>query len=316
MAGSPRVAWLVTFAFWTTFSNTCCAGAAVRARPIAALPRVRSARASPLLLAVTEPSFDKPKLDREFFTIAAPAFIQFAAEPLARLVDAYYMGRLGAVALGGAGAAIAAQYAVAKLCNDPLLRSTISLVAAGDGSTRDAVGGEGEAPAVRAEPVATALLLALVVGVVQGLLFAFATGSMLTGMRVGPTSPMRAEACAYLRVCAFGAPAATLWLVLNGIFRGLGDTRSASVPTRILARTSTCTHAPAGLGPLSRPELGLCPAPGRRCSGHSSSPHSTRCSTPSSSSSAASAPRVRRRAPHSRKRCHALPSRPLPNVPP
>ena len=28
----------------------------------------------------------------------------------------------------------------------------------------------------------------------QGLLYAFATGSMLSGMRVGPTSPMRAEA--------------------------------------------------------------------------------------------------------------------------
>ena len=27
----------------------------------------------------------------------------------------------------------------------------------------------------------------------QGLLYAFATGSMLSGMRVGPTSPMRAE---------------------------------------------------------------------------------------------------------------------------
>ena len=27
-------------------------------------------------------------------------------------------------------------------------------------------------------------------------------------------------------MCALGAPAATLWLVLNGIFRGLGDTRT------------------------------------------------------------------------------------------
>ena len=161
-----RVGWLVILASWTTFSSSCCA-AALRAPPLTALPRVhpRPARASPLLaLSSAEPSFDKPKLDREFITIAAPAFIQFAAEPLARLVDAYYMGRLGAVALGGAGAAIAAQYAVAKLCNDPLLRSTISLVAAGDG----AQAGDGTAEAtVRAEPVATALLLALFVGLVQ-----------------------------------------------------------------------------------------------------------------------------------------------------
>ena len=163
---ASHVGWLVILASWTTFSSSCCA-AALRAPPLTALPRVhpRPARASPLLaLSSAEPSFDKPKLDREFITIAAPAFIQFAAEPLARLVDAYYMGRLGAVALGGAGAAIAAQYAVAKLCNDPLLRSTISLVAAGDG----AQAGDGTAEAtVRAEPVATALLLALFVGLVQ-----------------------------------------------------------------------------------------------------------------------------------------------------
>ena len=40
-----------------------------------------------------------------------------------------YLGRLGPAALGGAGTAIAAQYSVAKLANDPLLRTSISLVA-------------------------------------------------------------------------------------------------------------------------------------------------------------------------------------------
>ena len=160
---TSRLGWLVILASWT---SSCCA-AALRAPPLTALPRIhhRPARAlPPLALSSAEPSFNKRKLDREFFAIAAPAFIQFAAEPLARLVDAYYMGRLGAVALGGAGAAIAAQYAVAKLCNDPLLRSTISLVAAGDGA--QAADDPAEAT-VRAEPVATALLLALIVGVMQ-----------------------------------------------------------------------------------------------------------------------------------------------------
>ena len=160
---TSRLGWLVIFASWT---SSCCA-AALRAPPLTALPRIhhRPVRALPLLaLSSAEPSFNKRELDREFFTIAAPAFIQFAAEPLARLVDAYYMGRLGAVALGGAGAAIAAQYAVAKLCNDPLLRSTISLVAAGDGAQ---AGNDPAEATVRAEPVATALLLALVVGVMQ-----------------------------------------------------------------------------------------------------------------------------------------------------
>ena len=34
------------------------------------------------------------------------------------------------------------------------------------------------------------------------------------------------SALSYLRVRAFGTPAATLWLVSNGIFRGLGDTKT------------------------------------------------------------------------------------------
>ena len=75
----------------------------------------------------------RASLDRDFAKIALPAFVQFAAEPLARLIDTAYLGRLGTNALGGAGAAIAAQYSVSKLYNDPLLRSTISIVAAQEG---------------------------------------------------------------------------------------------------------------------------------------------------------------------------------------
>ena len=34
------------------------------------------------------------------------------------------------------------------------------------------------------------------------------------------------SAFSYLRMRALGTPAATLWLVTNGVFRGLGDTRT------------------------------------------------------------------------------------------
>ena len=37
------------------------------------------------------------------------------------------------------------------------------------------------------------------------------------------------SAVSYLRVRALGTPAATLWLVTNGVFRGLGDTRTPLV---------------------------------------------------------------------------------------
>ncbi len=44
--------------------------------------------------------------------------------------------------------------------------------------------------------------------------------------RLTTESPMWHSALSYLRMRAFGTPAATLWLVTNGIFRGLGDTRT------------------------------------------------------------------------------------------
>jgi hypothetical protein len=45
----------------------------------------------------------RAKLNRNFLTIAAPAFVQLTSEPLASLVDTAYLGRLGPEVLGGAG---------------------------------------------------------------------------------------------------------------------------------------------------------------------------------------------------------------------
>ena len=164
-------------------------------------------------------STKRREIDKQFVLIAAPAFVQFAAEPLARLVDTAYLGRLGPNALGGAGVAIAAQYSVSKLYNDPLLRTTISLVAAEDGGP----------PAARANAISTALLLALVVGLVQGAVFYNCASGVLRLSLVTSASPMYASAIGYLRVCSLGAPATTLWLATNGIFRGLGDTTTPLV---------------------------------------------------------------------------------------
>eukprot|EP00804_Cyclotella_cryptica_P025173 CCRYP_016972-RB/>CCRYP_016972-RB protein AED:0.10 eAED:0.10 QI:86/1/1/1/1/1/6/81/568 len=173
----------------------------------------------------------KNNLTREFFTIAVPAFVQLAAEPLAGLVDTAYLGRLGPEVLGGAGVAISAQYAMSKLYNDPLLRTSISLVASEDGKR----GGVMKAGAntksnsksqALSIAVSSALLLAFTVGMIQLVLYFSFASSILRGMGVSPSSPMYYSAYSYLRVRALGTPAATLWLVSNGIFRGLGDTRT------------------------------------------------------------------------------------------
>ena len=161
-------------------------------------------------------------LNVEFATIAVPALAQFAAEPLAGLVDTAYLGRLGASALGGAGVAISAHFATAKLLNDPLLRTSISIVASGDGAARR---GEDGADTC-GQAISAALVLALVVGLLQALFFLACAPALITMMGAPAGSPMRPTALSYLRVRALGAPAATVWLVANGIFRGLGDTRT------------------------------------------------------------------------------------------
>lgn len=168
----------------------------------------------------------KRNLSKEFISIGGPALVQLAAEPLASLVDTAYLGRLGPEVLGGAGVAISAQYAVSKLYNDPLLRTSISLVASQDGRARGKEESEEETKKQLSIAVSSALLLALAVGVVQLVLYTSLATGIIRGMGVNSLSPMWYSAVSYLRVRALGTPAATLWLVTNGIFRGLGDTRT------------------------------------------------------------------------------------------
>lgn len=171
----------------------------------------------------------KRKLTREFLRIGGPALIQLAAEPLAALVDTAYLGRLGPEVLGGAGIAVSAQYAVSKLYNDPLLRTSISLVASQDGKARGS-DGDTTTPAQKQRDlsiaVSSALLLAASVGVIQLFVYTIFCRGITQSMGLSPASPMWHSAVSYLQVRAFGTPAATLWLVTNGIFRGLGDTRT------------------------------------------------------------------------------------------
>jgi putative MATE family efflux protein len=182
------------------------------------------------------------KLSVEFLRIGGPAFLQLAAEPLASLVDTAYLGRLGPDVLGGAGVAISAQYAVSKLYNDPLLRTSISLVASQDGRARNqqslTKNDEGDssstsqsttaddAKAQLSIAVSSALLLAGTVGLIQMLVYAVGCQAIVRSMGLTPNSGMWDSAVSYLQVRAFGTPAATLWLVANGIFRGLGDTQT------------------------------------------------------------------------------------------
>ena len=77
-----------------------------------------------------------------------------------------------------------------------------------------------EADADLSVAVSSALLLALSVGVVQLILYTALAPAIIRSMGVIETSGMWHSAVSYLAVRALGTPAATLWLVTNGIFRG------------------------------------------------------------------------------------------------
>ena len=150
---------------------------------------------------------------REFVSLAVPAFFAIAAEPIASFTDTAFLGRLGAADLAAAGVAINALYTAAKLFLDPLQKTSVSLVA-------------GKSDEELRASALTALLLALAVGLSQTLFFVpFAAQTIGTFGLAGGTE-VSEKAIAYLRVRAAGAPAGALLVVANGIFRGLGDTRT------------------------------------------------------------------------------------------
>ena len=171
----------------------------------------------------------KRQLTKEFVKIGGPALIQLAAEPLASLVDTAYLGRLGPEVLGGAGVAVSAQYAVSKLYNDPLLRTSISLVASQDGKQQGQNTGVEEQQKQLSVAVSSAILLAATVGLIQLVVYSVFCTGITRSMGLTPASNMWHSAVSYLQIRALGTPAATLWLVTNGIFRGLGDTKTPLV---------------------------------------------------------------------------------------
>jgi Na+-driven multidrug efflux pump len=144
-----------------------------------------------------------PEIDNKIANIALPTFISLIADPLASMVDALYIGRLDPVNQAGMGISIAAHYSISKLYNDPLLKTSTSLVAGKTGEELSA-------------SVSTAIVIATLIGSLQTILFIFFSGNILTAMRIPYISDMRTPALAYLRWRALGIPASTVLLVAIG----------------------------------------------------------------------------------------------------
>lgn len=178
-------------------------------------------------------------IKQELIALSLPALAGQAIEPIAQLMETAYIGRLGPVQLASAAVSISIFNIVSKLFNIPLLSVATSFVAEdiaknsiqGDDSGIAKSNGNGKAFNVIGErkqltSVSTALLLAVGIGIFEGLALYFGSGVFLNLMGISSASSMHALAQKFLSLRALGAPAVVLSLALQGIFRGFKDTKT------------------------------------------------------------------------------------------
>jgi putative MATE family efflux protein len=147
-------------------------------------------------------------------SLAVPALVVLAAEPLYLLVDTAVVGHLGAVALGGLAIGGGLLAWAAALLN---------FLAYGTTARAARRAGAGDRPGAVAEGVqATWLALGLGLGVV--LLFELLAGPLTRALAGGPGAVAEAGE-QWLRVAGLGAPLLLVSLAGNGWLRGVQDLR-------------------------------------------------------------------------------------------
>jgi len=152
-------------------------------------------------------------------SIALPAIVGLAIDPVAGMVDTAFIGRCcGTEALAGSGVAISVFNLVSKTFNF-LSSATTSQVAS---ASPDAPPGEFTAEMIQA--ASASLTVALVLGCCIAAALVLANGPLLGMLRVAPDQLPSARA--YLSMRALSAPATLALMTLQGAFRGARDTRT------------------------------------------------------------------------------------------
>ncbi|WVZ65768.1 hypothetical protein U9M48_015080 [Paspalum notatum var. saurae] len=168
---------------------------------------------------------------KELMNLAVPAIVGQAIDPVAQLLETAYIGRLGPVELASAAVGVSVFNIISKLFNIPLLSITTSFVAeevskheslqSASGNVIREIGERKRLPSI-----SSALLLAGAIGAVEALALILGSGILLNIMGVSHTSAMHNPARLFLSVRALGAPAVVVSLAIQGIFRGLKDTKT------------------------------------------------------------------------------------------
>ncbi|CAN6167890.1 unnamed protein product [Urochloa humidicola] len=168
---------------------------------------------------------------KELMNLAVPAIVGQAVDPVAQLLETAYIGRLGPVELASAAVGVSVFNIISKLFNVPLLSITTSFVAedvskhdssqVASGNTSIDIGERKRLPSI-----SSALLLAAAIGVIEASALILGSGILLNIMGVSQASSMYDPARLFLSVRALGAPAVVVSLAIQGVFRGLKDTKT------------------------------------------------------------------------------------------
>ncbi|KAK8540229.1 hypothetical protein V6N12_046517 [Hibiscus sabdariffa] len=172
--------------------------------------------------------FKIDELGLDILSIALPAALALAADPIASLVDTAFVGHLGSVELAAVGISVSIFNLVSKLFNVPLLNITTSFVAEEQALiSKNNAAGELEHQGKKVLPsVSTSLALAAGLGIAEAVALSVGSGFLLNIMGIPIDSPMREPAEQFLTWRAFGAPAIVIALAAQGAFRGFKDTKT------------------------------------------------------------------------------------------
>ncbi|KAJ0087625.1 hypothetical protein Patl1_31431 [Pistacia atlantica] len=211
--------------------------------------RLASADSFSVFLSSWRDGFKLDELGMEIWSIALPAALALAADPIASLVDTAFVGHLGSVELAAVGVSVSVFNLVSKLFNVPLLNITTSFVAEEQALNNQGNGGTsqlGDDYGVEQQgkkqlpSVSTSLALAAGLGIAEAVVLSFGSGFLMNIMGIpvvrstfpilfcvsGIDSPMRVPAENFLASRAFGAPPIVIALAAQGAFRGFMDTKT------------------------------------------------------------------------------------------
>ncbi|KAH7514695.1 hypothetical protein FEM48_Zijuj11G0117500 [Ziziphus jujuba var. spinosa] len=171
----------------------------------------------------------------EILSIALPAALALAADPLASLVDTAFVGHIGSAELAAVGVSVSVFNLISKLFNVPLLNITTSFVAEEQASLdkRDDNFSQlnedfqGRRKSKKYLPsVSTSLALAASIGIAEAVALYLGSGTLMDIMGLPADSPMRVPAEHFLTWRGFGAPPIVIALAAQGTFRGFKDTKT------------------------------------------------------------------------------------------